>query len=105
MSGENNMINVQIDGIWCKKCQQIHPTLFWHEKYDNYELNRKVKWLENMKKHFPNEKLEYKDTLYIKDLEECNNIGSCIICGTKTHFKHTTTKNYICSDECKYKDM
>ena len=37
------MIKIEIDGIWCKKCQELHPTLFWHEKYNDYELNRKEK--------------------------------------------------------------
>lgn len=98
------MINIEIDGIWCKKCQELHPTLFWHEKYNDYELNRKEKWKEMMKKHFPNENVEYKDTLPIKNLEECKEQGSCIICNTLTYFKHTITNHYVCSDECKYKD-
>ena len=34
------MICIEPDGIWCKKCQKMHPTLFWHEKYNDYAVSQ-----------------------------------------------------------------
>ena len=98
------MINVKLDGIYCKECNTLHPTLFWHKKYNDYELNREENYHKMMIKHFPNIEYTYKDNLYIKNLEETKELNECVICKTLTYFKHISTNNYVCSDECKYKD-
>lgn len=33
-------VNIILDGCGCPKCKDFHPTVFWHKKYDEYELNR-----------------------------------------------------------------
>lgn len=98
------MVNVIIDGIWCDKCKEMHPYLFYHEKFDDYELNRKEQWEKSINKHFSNEHIEYVDTLPMKGLKEENTPGKCIICNTLTHFKNLETDHYVCSNECKIKD-
>lgn len=98
------MINIEIDGIWCPNCRHFHPTLFWHEKYDSYKMDRYEHWLKNKEKRpllFQN--TEYEDTLPVLDLEECD-IGLCVICKTPTHFKRLSNGHYVCSDECKFAD-
>lgn len=100
-------IMVDIDGIWCKKCQKMHPTLMWHEKYNDYELDRYEKWKKMIDKHFPNLKdgdvyPEFKDSLSVKGLKENNEKGVCIICKTPTYFKSLKTDEFVCCDECKY---
>lgn len=39
------MVNIEIDGIYCPKCNDLHPTLSWHEKYIDY-LNEN-QWITN----------------------------------------------------------
>lgn len=99
------MINCEIDGIWCPKCKELHPTLYWHQKYNDYLLNRREVFEENKKKR---PKLfgdaEYTDSLFMKELEESSEMGKCVCCEGETFFKNTKTGNFVCSDECKYKD-
>ena len=98
------MIDIEIDGIWCPECRKLHPTLFWHDKYDTYELNRYERWIMEKKKR-PKlfENADYEDDLPVKDLEECD-MGKCVICGALTHFRRLSNKHYVCCDECKYAD-
>ena len=99
------MINFESEGIYCSKCNDLHPTLMWHDKYDDYLMNRKERWEENKEKRpqlFGS--AEYTDSLAIKGLEECTSAGSCMICSTDTHFISVKTGHYVCSDECLYKD-
>ena len=100
------MICIEPDGIWCKKCQKMHPTLFWHEKYNDYELSRKEKWFESIKrfKTYITEK-DYIDSLPTKGLKQEEQEGNCVICNTPTFFKTIETDNYVCCDECKYKEL
>lgn len=37
-------VDIEIDGFWCKKCEELHPTLYWHEKFDEYLRNRRKEW-------------------------------------------------------------
>ena len=98
------MINIEIDGIWCPKCRDFHPVLYWHEKYDDYEMNRHKSWLETKKKHpLLFQDAEYVDTLPDLDLEECT-VGLCVICKTPTHFRRISNGHYVCSNECKFAD-
>lgn len=99
------MVNVYIDGIWCNDCRRMHPTLKWHQKYNEYELNRKEKWEEEKAKR-PSlfNDAEYEDTLSVKGLIENESEQPCIICGHDTYFSNIKTGNYVCSDKCKYAD-
>ena len=100
------MICIEPDGIWCKKCQKMHPTLFWHDKYNDYELFRKEQWIKSMKSFIENvNEDDYIDSLPIKGLKEENIEGKCIICNSSTFFKTIKTNNYVCCDECKYKEL
>ena len=98
------MVCIDIDGIWCKKCNKLHPTLMWHDKYNNYLLDRREQWQEAIDKHFKNivKDAEYIDNLPYKNLEEKNIEGECVICKSKTFFTILNTNTYVCSDECKY---
>ena len=31
-----NMLSIELDGFYCKRCNDFHPTLCWHELYDDY---------------------------------------------------------------------
>lgn len=99
------MVDIKIDGIWCKKCKALHPTLMWHEKYDDYELN-KDKVEEDIKKHFSNYDLKTNRSKILKIKELCiqEEQKPCNICGCKTFFTNMKTSHYVCSDECKYID-
>ena len=98
------MVTVKIDGIWCKKCRKNHPTLYWHKKYDEYELNRKERW-EKVALRIHIDKETYQDNLFVKGLVEVAEPGNCNICGCLTHFKTIETDNFVCGDECKYKEL
>ncbi len=98
-------ICVEIDGVWCNTCKQFHPTLMWHEKYNNYLLDRKEKWEKMIEKHFSGCDVKYIDKLPILSLTESKETGKCIICGSDTNFKNIKTGNFVCCDMCKYKDL
>ena len=101
----NTGINVEIDLLPCNKCNKWHPTLYWHDKYDDYLLDRYEKWLESKKKRPKLFKgAVYVDSLPAKGLEERELQGNCCVCGHKTYFVSVRTKRYVCSDECRYID-
>ena len=105
LKAEKGVINIICDGFYCKACNDFHPTLKWHEKYDEYLLDRKEQWEMNKKKR-PNlfKNAIYVDSLNVHELEEERIQEKCFICGNKTHFKNILTGHYVCSNECKYKD-
>lgn len=98
-------VNIILDGCWCPKCKDFHPTVFWHKKYDEYELDRYEQFLE-MKRKRPQlmKDAVYTDHLPSKGLVEHSESKKCAICGTMTHFSSIKTGRYVCSDECKYKE-
>lgn len=100
------MVNVVLDGIWCKKCQDLHPTLMWHEKYNDYELRNDDIEETKIRKRFPDYDYRTNRTksLKIKELSISIEKKPCIICKDLTYFVNTKTNNYVCSDECKYLD-
>ena len=98
-------IYAEIDGVWCNSCKQFHPTLMWHEKYNNYLLDRKEKWEKMIKKHFPDENVKYIDKIIALGLDEDKDIHKCIICESDTNFKNVKTGNFVCCDKCKYEDL
>ena len=90
------MLDIQVDGIWCPKCKTLHPTLYWHDKYDD--------WLKNKKERHPSicEKFGINiDYLHGLSIVECET-SNCIVCGAKTNYADEETGNPVCSDECKY---
>lgn len=99
------MICVDIDGFYCRECQQWHPHLFWHEKFDARLLHRKEKF-EEAKKKSPMlyGDAEFVDNLPVMKLEENNMQEPCEICGELTFFRNTVTKHFICSEKCRYAD-
>lgn len=100
------MVNIEIDGYYCKKCEEWHPELFWHEKYNDYEMNREERYRKAIKRFLKDGELEppFEDTLAIRGLEECSESGECIICKYNTFFKSLRTGNFVCSKKCKFKD-
>ncbi|MBQ4087660.1 MAG: hypothetical protein IJC78_05375 [Clostridia bacterium] len=102
---------IEIDGIYCQKCNTLHPTLFWHEKYDDYinqsdyidsitEAYKRFGTIisnEGAYKNF----VEYLLTLEIDKIET---EGKCVVCSAKTSFINKRTNHYVCSDVCKYTD-
>ena len=96
-------IDVWIDGIWCRKCRDLHPTLYWHDKYDDYLLDRREQWEESKKKRPAlYGDAEYVDDLPVHGLKQEDVRGPCAVCGCETYFKHLQMDKYVCSDECKY---
>lgn len=99
------MITVEIDGYYCKTCQQWHSLLSRHEKFDSYLLNRKEKFEEAKKKRpmlFGD--AEFVDTLPARKLEENNAQEPCAVCGDLTFFRNAITKHFVCSEKCRYAD-
>ncbi len=103
--------SIEIDGIFCPKCNTLHPTLFWHEKYDDYiDETKYIEKLIKANKRFGS--VVSKDDIqrdfirYLKTLEidKTKISGECVICTAKTSFKNKKTNNYVCSDECRYAD-
>ncbi len=104
-------IDIEIDGVYCPKCNDLHPTLMWHKKYNVY-LN-KDEWIQEYKKSLLRFKLEIPDTEAIqqyekhvnaKDIIQKDYTGECIVCSSLTNFINKKTENFVCSDECRYKD-
>lgn len=111
MKVDDKGVNIEIDGIYCSKCNDFHPTLQWHEKYNDY-LN-KGEWAKQYKKNL----LRFKQTIsdaeankqFEKHITSLNIIQKdhaeeCIICSTLTNFVNIRSRNFVCSDKCKYKD-
>lgn len=108
---DEGVINVEIDGVYCKKCNTMHTNLFWHDKYN--ELFIENIWSDqhiNALKRFGivctkhRAKMEYSYTLCVKGIREVSKYNDCMVCGEKTRFKNILTDHFICSDECRYAD-
>ena len=104
-------INIELDGIYCKKCNCLHPSLEWHTDYDEYLI--KKDYIESVKKSFEKHNIKfnvkdidygYNSLLLMKNIEFSQTKGICTICGKETSFKSLINSHYICSDECFYKD-
>ena len=105
------MIDIKLDGIYCKECNELHPTLFWHKLYDDYIKAKEecIPFFKEAAKRFgeaitDEEALElYYINMNIRGLEYSKESGKCVVCKTNTHYKLIETKNFVCSDKCKYK--
>lgn len=90
-----------IDGVFCQKCGTLHPKLHWHEKFNDYLLDKEQIWLEAKKKR-PNlfKDAVYKESLSVLVLEEMQSAQACRICGHETNFCHRIKKIPVCSNDC-----
>ena len=103
------MVNVEFDGIYCPKCNGLHPTLYWHEKYDDYLLKSHVyeahrKTCSRFGIVFTDDECqkEYLFQLSCKKISYKKESGVCAICGCQTNFISSEKKMYVCSDECRH---
>jgi len=108
---EETGICIDFDGIYCPKCHELHPTLYWHEKYDKYL--EPTQWKTSHKKSLERfgithseEELatDFADYLSILKLRFTEVKGACVVCGHETKYQNIRTDHYICCDECKYSD-
>lgn len=105
MKNKNVGIDIELDLFPCDKCDEWHPTLHWHDKYDNYLLNRRERFEETKaKRPILFSDAEYHEVLPTLQLIEDKNQNNCCICGCVTHFINRITLHPVCSDECKYAD-
>ncbi len=104
------MLDLEMDGFYCKECNDLHPTLFWHKLYDDYKRTKEeaiIFFKENAKtfgKTITDEDALgfYYKNMCLVGLEYSEEMGECVICKNKTHYKGIKTKQFICSDKCKY---
>ena len=107
----NGEVSIEIDGIYCPKCNTLHPTLFWHEKYDEYinqsdYIHKIIKAYERFGETISNEDAYKNFTEYLlaKEIDKTKTEGRCVVCSAKTSFINKGTNHYVCSDECQYTD-
>ena len=107
----NGEISIEIDGIYCPKCNMFHPTLFWHEKYDDYinqsdYINRIIKGYERFGATINNDDAykNFVEYLLALGIDKNKIEGKCVVCSAKTSFINKRTNHYVCSHECKYTD-
>ena len=103
------MVDIELDGFYCKKCKELHPTLFWHELYDEYIKTEKdfVLDIKQISERFGNKITDkeaaklYQEYRTSFGVEFCDNSKKCIVCGTNTHYKIIGTDKFVCSNKCK----
>lgn len=100
------MVDLIFDGFYCKDCKECHPTLFWHEKYDDYEKNENKHYKKSLERFLQPDEIEpvFKESLAIRGLEKSIEQGNCSICNCLTFFKNFRTNNFVCCDKCKFED-
>ena len=95
------------DGVYCPQCKDVHPTLKWHEKYDDYEMREtmRAEWEAAVAKR-PN---LLGGTLFedfyrwnSRGLVEHEESSPCAVCGCATHFSDPDSGFCVCGDECRY---
>ena len=101
------MVNIEIDGIYCPKCKELHPTLFWHDKYneylmpsDCYEKHRAIGARFGITYSDEECQEEYQKRLDSMQIKLMEYERKCTICNAVTKFMTTNTNQYVCSDEC-----
>lgn len=101
------MVCVEIDGIYCPKCRDFHPTLYWHRKYNEYLMpsqcyksHRAARARFGAKTSDEECQADYQQRLEWKKINYIENAGTCVICSTTTNFMVVDRGEYICSDEC-----
>ena len=112
MNKKLHEVNIEIDGIYCPQCKVLHPTLMWHEKYNDYlDKDTYIKeCIISLKRFNINETdgellKSYYDYLKAKGIELSQESHKCCICGCNTRFINKKTSHYVCSDECQYQDL
>ena len=104
-------VSIEIDGIYCPQCKSLHPTLYWHEKFDDYLDEKKyIKKLADAYKKMgvivSNKQIQthFSQHLEMVGIKRALNTNKCIVCNSTTQFKNIKTNNFVCSNECKYMD-
>ena len=105
MKNKNGEIDIELDLFPCNKCNDWHPALRWHDKYDDYLRNRQERWAK-LKKERPTlfQEAKYHDILPALNLIESEYPNKCYICGCATSFISRDTRHPVCSEECRYRD-
>lgn len=107
---DKGCVNVEIDGIFCKKCNEMHPSMYWHEAFENY-LNEE-EWVQTYMRtlqrfqqapSMERAKSEYAEMLEVHGICHLCEEGVCFVCGRETSFIDGNTIRYVCSEECKEK--
>lgn len=98
-------INIEIDGVYCSRCNDLHPTLLWHERYDDYARaeTRLAEWL----------RLRAERPWLLGDCEPpdmssaCFGVvendwkAPCVMCGNATYFTDEESGERVCCAECR----
>ncbi len=101
------MVNIEIDGIYCPKCRELHPTLFWHHEYNEYLMPRHC--YDELRAAgarfgytYSDEECQemYQKRLDFKQIKLMKHAGECAICSAVTSFIAILTEQFVCSDEC-----
>lgn len=111
MKKHDDKISIEIDGVYCPKCNDMHPTLMWHEKYNDYISKTKHvdSIIKSCKIFGVNISLDtayknYAEHLNFLGIDETEIIKKCVMCSAETRFKNIKTNNYVCSNKCRYAD-
>lgn len=101
------MVNIEMDGIYCPKCRDLHPTLFWHDKYNDYLMpsicydKQRVACARIGYTYSDEECREtYQKGLEFKQIKLMKHVGECVVCFAVTNFIDINTEQFVCSDEC-----
>lgn len=98
-------INIEIDGVYCPRCNDLHPTLLWHERYDNYAKAeiRLAEW----------QRARAERSLLFGDCDppavssacfgvvENDRKAPCVMCGVTTCFTDEESGERVCCAECR----
>lgn len=101
-------VDIEIDGYFCCKCNQWHPTLIWHEKYmDLLDEEDHANSLRDAFMCFGSSisdeeiRCRYEDWLRIHQLIRSERIGSCAVCSAPAWYMDAVTHAYVCSQACR----
>lgn len=91
MDKKIHKVSIEIDGIYCPKCNVIHSTLMWYEKYNDYlDKDEYIKECIIVSKRFDinetdEEQLKfYYDHLNAIGIELSQEFNKCCICDYDT---------------------
>lgn len=104
------MVNIEIDGIYCPKCRELHPTLFWHHKYNEYlmpsycyDVSRVAVARFGYTCSDEECRERYQKRLDFKQIKLMKHKGECSVCSAVTSFFDINMEQFVCSDECQSK--
>lgn len=97
-------INIELDGFYCPTCNDLHPTLLWHDPYDDYATReiRFADWQESRRERPALlHDAVFQESIAYLGVTEHDSSAPCTICGRQTRFTDANADNRICSAECK----